>query len=285
MELAHISDLHLPLERERLPGWGAFLNKRLFGWLNLQVKRRYPPEINQALASDLRERPPDHLAVTGDLTNLSLACEFEAAARWLAGLGLPPERLTVIPGNHDAYVGAAVRERLFERALGPLLGEADLAWPRVQRVGDLLLVSASSAVPSPWFVAWGRVGREQLARLDQALAAEAAFKLLLVHHPPLQRDGRPDWLIRRNRDWKGLLELCWRRGVDLVLCGHTHRGYRITAPGGPRIFCAGSATDPPVRLGERSTYNRYRFEGGRLVGIEVRAWDRAQRSFVTVHSE
>ena len=46
MELAHISDLHLPLERERLPGWGAFLNKRLFGWLNLQVKRRYPPEIN-----------------------------------------------------------------------------------------------------------------------------------------------------------------------------------------------------------------------------------------------
>lgn len=285
MELAHVSDLHLPIPWERV-SWGELLlSKRLLGWLNLKLKRHHPPRIAAALAADLRARPPDHLAVTGDLTNLALPCELEGAAAWLSGLSLPPERLSVIPGNHDAYVGRAVRERWFERALGPVVGE-ELTWPRAQRVGELLLCSASSGVATPWFMAWGRVGPEQLARLDAQLAAPAGGKALLVHHPPLQRDGRPDRRHRVLRDGAAVLELCRRRGVDLVLCGHTHRPFRLAPEGGPRILCAGSATDPPRGApGERATYNRYRFEGGRLRGLEVRGWDPARGEFVRLLEE
>src|SRR3546814_17366565 len=44
-----------------------------------------------------------HLVVTGDLTNIALPGEFVQVGEWLKGLGTP-EAVTVIPGNHDAYV-------------------------------------------------------------------------------------------------------------------------------------------------------------------------------------
>lgn len=291
MELAHISDLHLPLPPTPAP-WGSYWGKRVVGWLNLRLKRHHPPEIADALARDLRERPPDHLAVTGDLTNLSLEREFEQAAGWLRGLGLAPGRLSVIPGNHDAYVRQATRRRWFEAAIGPVLGEPALAWPRAQRVGDVLLVSTSSAVPSPWGCAYGRLGAAQLEAVDAKLAGEASTRAVLVHHPPVLRDGRPDRWIRRNLDWEPLLAVCARRGVDMVLCGHTHRPFRYDLPRGGgerplRVLCAGSSTDPPRhgQVGERAAYNRYRFEGGRLIGWEVRAFDPGQGAFVHLRDE
>lgn len=285
VELAHISDLHLPLPTQPAP-WGSYWGKRLLGWLNLRLKRHHPPEIAAALAADLRARPPDHLAVTGDLTNLSLQAEFEAAAAWLRGLGLPPARLSVIPGNHDAYVRQATRRRWFEAALGPVLGQAELRWPRAQRVGEVLLVSTSSAVPSPWGCAWGRLGAAQLAAADELLAADAATRVVLVHHPPVLASGQPDRRWRRNLDWEPLLALCARRGVDMILCGHTHRPFRRRLERG-WVFCAGSTTDPPRegRVGERAVYNRYRFEAGRLVGLEVRGFDPARGEFVRLSEE
>ena len=50
-----------------------------------------------------REKYPDHVVVTGDLTNIALESEVEAARGWLAKIG-SPEVVTAIPGNHDAYV-------------------------------------------------------------------------------------------------------------------------------------------------------------------------------------
>src|SRR3546814_1584516 len=38
-----------------------------------------------------------------DLTNIALPGEFVQVGRWLEGLGAP-EGVTVVPGNHDAYV-------------------------------------------------------------------------------------------------------------------------------------------------------------------------------------
>ena len=45
--------------------------------------------------------------VTGDLVNLGLPAEYPAARAWLAMLGAAHD-VTVIPGNHDAYVASGV---------------------------------------------------------------------------------------------------------------------------------------------------------------------------------
>ena len=87
------------------------MNQRVLGYLSWQ-RRRYRVhrrEVLDALVADLREQAPDHVAITGDLVNISLPAEFVQAAVWLRQLGTP-DWVTVIPGNHDAYVEVKWRE-------------------------------------------------------------------------------------------------------------------------------------------------------------------------------
>jgi 3',5'-cyclic AMP phosphodiesterase CpdA len=57
------------------------LGKRALGWLSWKLRRRHAhrSEVLEALIADLRKTAPDHVAVTGDLTNVSLEDEFGAA--------------------------------------------------------------------------------------------------------------------------------------------------------------------------------------------------------------
>src|SRR5262245_7880467 len=101
--LAHLSDPHLaPLPRVR---FAELLSKRGLGYINWLRKRRsiHRADVLSALVSDLKGQGPDHIAVTGDLVNLSLTNEFKPARDWLGGLGGPRD-VTAVPGNHDAYV-------------------------------------------------------------------------------------------------------------------------------------------------------------------------------------
>ena len=78
MRIAHFSDVHA-LSLEGVPPWD-FLNKRAAGWLNLRLKRRnkHPVRLFEAMVEDVNRERPDHVMVTGDLTNLSLEPEFVA---------------------------------------------------------------------------------------------------------------------------------------------------------------------------------------------------------------
>ena len=103
--LAHLSDPHLPpLPKPRLI---ELAGKRALGYVNWTRNRhKYQRrEVLDALVADMKAQGPDHIAVTGDLVNLALEAEFAPALAWLDGVG-PPDRVTTIPGNHDAYVRA-----------------------------------------------------------------------------------------------------------------------------------------------------------------------------------
>jgi len=101
--VAHLSDLHATPVHPG--GLQPLLNKRFFGWLSWNVRRKqvYRSDVLAALIDDLGETKPDQVVVTGDLTNIGLESEFEAARAWLARIG-EPDRVFAIPGNHDAYV-------------------------------------------------------------------------------------------------------------------------------------------------------------------------------------
>ena len=282
MEIAHISDLHVLASLARVR-WRKFFNKRVIGGLNLALHRTHPKAVLDAAVRDLAESPPDHLVVTGDLTNLALDEEFEAACAAIREIGLPAERLSVIPGNHDTYTAGSRRARRFEQYVEPLLEVDALSWPRVQRLaGDVLVVSTCSGLPTPWFTAYGRLGREQLQALDAALGEEAAFKIVLVHHPPILSHGRPDKRWRNNRDGQAMIDLCLKHEVGMLLCGHTHGAFRVQLEN-PRpfhIFCAGSTTKE-----HGATYNRYLLEGSQLIDVGVRRYDPSADRFVRSHRE
>src|SRR5262245_20870630 len=104
--LAHLSDPHLaPLPRPRI---AELASKRLTGYLNWLRKRRaiHESDVLAAIVRDLSSQRPDHIAVTGDLVNIALPAEFENARRWLDRLG-PAADVSLVPGNHDAYVTGA----------------------------------------------------------------------------------------------------------------------------------------------------------------------------------
>ncbi|PSO16372.1 metallophosphoesterase [Bradyrhizobium sp. MOS003] len=217
--LAHLSDPHLaPLPKPRLI---ELAGKRLLGYVNWTRNRhKYQRrEVLDALVTDMKAQAPDHIAVTGDLVNLALEAEFAPARAWLEGVG-PPDRVTTIPGNHDAYVRATSHR--FSETFAPYLAGDDggIGFPSVRRRGPLALISLSTAVPTLPLMATGTLGPDQLAALAtvlERLAAEDVFRVLLVHHP-LKSDARQ----KRMTDAPELLALLKRHGVELVLHGHDH---------------------------------------------------------------
>ena len=219
--LAHLSDPHLP--PLPAPTLRELAGKRALGYLNWTRNRRkvHRREVLDALMSDMHAQTPNHIAITGDLVNLALEAEFEPARTWLESVGTT-DRVTVIPGNHDAYVRAT--QHRFAEVWRDYLGSDEacdgVTFPSLRRRGLLALISLSSAVPTPPLMATGWLGRSQLDALDRILArlaAEQAFRVLLVHHP-LRSDSR----TKRLTDSSGLLALLNRHGVELILHGHDH---------------------------------------------------------------
>jgi len=223
--LAHLSDPHLPpLPAARLH---ELIGKRALGYLNWQRNRYsiHRRELLDVVVDDVQAQQPDHIAITGDLVNLALPSEFAPARKWLQSVG-PPDRVTVIPGNHDAYV-RATRQRFAETFGDYLRGDhatttSAVTFPFVQHRGPLALIATSTAVPTAPLMATGRLGAIQIAALDHTLAqlaAERAFRVLLIHHPlRAEHHGR----FKRLTDAQHLLALLRRHGVELILHGHDH---------------------------------------------------------------
>ena len=268
--LAHLSDPHLgpiPTPRAR-----ELANKRGLGFINWYRGRHaiHRPEVLALVERDIAQRKVDHIAVTGDLVNLALTAEFAAAHQWLARLG-PPERVTVVPGNHDAYVRAAAAHPLrywgdYMRgdADGPLTTPgATTHFPFVRRRGPVALVGLSTAVPTGPLMATGRLGADQLMRLADVLDAlghEGVFRVVLIHHPPLSRFKQH---MKRLIDAGPLRRIIAEHGAELVLHGHAHvhllawlkgPNGRVPAVGVPS---ASAAEDPH---GHPAAYNLYAIE-------------------------
>jgi 3',5'-cyclic AMP phosphodiesterase CpdA len=223
--LAHLSDPHLPpLPAARIRDLAG---KRALGYLNW-IRNRHKHqrrEVLDALVPDLQAQRPDHITITGDLVNIGLEAEFAPARAWLESVGTP-DRVTVVPGNHDAYV-RATQNRSGEIWGDYLRGDGALTaspitFPFVRRRGPLALIGVSSAVPTPPLMATGWLGQAQLEALDRILSelsAEQAFRVLLIHHPLRSEKG---FRHKRLTDSDGLQALLKRHGVELILHGHDH---------------------------------------------------------------
>jgi 3',5'-cyclic AMP phosphodiesterase CpdA len=221
--LAHLSDPHLaPLPSPRARD---LMGKRVLGYLNWRRSRNsiHSRALLDALTADLRAQSPDHIAVTGDLVNIALEAEYAQAGDWLRSIGQPHD-VTLVPGNHDAYV-AATWPRCANLWLDYMRGDdaADnsLQFPYLRRRGPLELIGVSTAIPTAPFMATGKLGQDQLAKLAALLSEHSGnecFRVLLIHHPMRSRHRH-----KRLIDAPALLEILRTHGVQLVLHGHDHK--------------------------------------------------------------
>jgi len=263
--LAHLSDVHLaPVRGLAL----RHLNvKRGLGYLNWQrLRRRVHRRASLDLVvADLKKNAPDHIAVTGDLINLGLPAEYEAAAAWLESLGAPDE-VTVVPGNHDIYThvrGDPGIARWADYMRADTWGakfavEAEGGFPFVRRVGPVALVCLNSAVETPPFIASGRLGAQQIAALADILPKaehEGLIRVVLIHHPPLRGQAPARRALVDAAALERVLATC---GAELVLHGHNHRDNCLDfkwARG--RIPVLGIASGSVGRVHKREPLGRY----------------------------
>ncbi len=267
--LAHFSDPHFArvdaIEKSDL------FNKRFLGFLRWKLKRRneHSDELLTILRQDLQRTKPNHIAITGDLTQLALPIEFQTVHAWLQTIG-PAERVTVIPGNHDAYVQTDWRKSFAHWAEymagdGPD-GTADRQ-PAVEgffpslRIRDrIALIGINTAQPTGLHLATGTIGSFQLQRLEtllKSLAGRDLFRIILIHHPPAR--NVVSWR-RCLTDAASLRMLLQEYGAEMVLFGHTHKKVyaRLETPSGLiPVIGAPSASSQSDLEERRSCYFLY----------------------------
>ncbi len=277
--LAHLSDPHLA-------GWSvdrpaALANKRITGWLSWRLNRHkiHLARVLDLMQADMAEQPIDHVAVTGDLVNISLPQEFEGAARWLRTLG-PSDKVTVVPGNHDAYVAVEndegigrwrdyMTDLVWERSDGAPPADP---FPFVRKMGPLALIGLSSAVPTAPFFASGTLGRTQLSALRDILAqlgGEGAFRVVLIHHPPLYGKGHGRKALTDAREFGDVVRAV---GAELVLHGHMHMA-TLGHIGETPVIGVPSASALRWHHKDASAYNVYRIaraDGTWKLAVEIR---------------
>ncbi|MEZ5935781.1 MAG: metallophosphoesterase [Alphaproteobacteria bacterium] len=295
LKLAHLSDPHLPLPAQ--VDWRDLMNKRMTGYVSWRRHRRsvHDPRVLAALTADLKAIQPDHTVVTGDLTNLALPAEFDHAIDWLAELG-KPEQVSVIPGNHDAYIAMPWSQTIGRLAAymqqndDELKGEAS-SFPFVRKIGRVAVVGVSSAIPTRWFSAAGMIGQAQLVRLRMVLkelGEEGYFRTVLVHHPPIDGSAR---VRKQLRDGKGFREVIADAGAELVLHGHNHRfdqGEVATPLGFAPVIGVPSASAWPRHGLKPAAYHIYRIGGtpdGWTIRMDVRRFDRKSRRFIAAEGQ
>ncbi len=307
--LAHLSDPHLgPLPQ---PAVRELASKRIVGYINWQRSRRYGHlrDALDAVTSDLHGTRPDHVAITGDLVNIALPAEFTHARRWLETLG-PPADVSVVPGNHDAYVAGAGAHRdlhwlpymagdaqavpQHQPCQPPHAGEPppypppqggegregappamkgkrgeteERAFPYLRRRGPVALVGVSTAVPTRPFMATGRLGELQIARMAKMLGAlrgEGLFRVVMIHHPPVPA-AHHKCLIDAVAFQRALVDV----GAELIIHGHDHAHSLIWIGGsGARVPVIGvpSASASANAKKRAGAYNLY------LIGGRPGAW-------------
>lgn len=262
IRIGHLTDLHViearPERRDRA-------TRARLSLLNVHRATVDPPERRARVLAALeaaRRACVDHLVVTGDLTEDGTPEQFEALAEVLWASRVPPCRITLVPGNHDAYTS----EGAFERALrGPLARYAATSHRgAVVTVGGAAVVALWTSMHQAFTRSAGALRADEAAVVGHALRDRRTAGrpvIAALHHPPFARRTRAlDWLDGLDgHDHLGRILRDDERAHALF--GHLHRAVdrAVRAGARPRAFGAPSVVDGPSPL------RVYRVEGPRLV--------------------
>ncbi len=228
---------------------------------------------------------PDAIVVSGDLAQRARYGEFQAARRFLDGLGRVAPTL-VIPGNHDVQwwrsplglFGQRPKYRKYRMHFGE-----DLT-PTLE-LARVVIVSALTSYGLAWgSLTWnlkdltvkGHLPRSEVRRVRAVLAQVPSDKVrvLVLHHNVLPGVISERWGLARPRlALKRLAGL----DLDLVLCGHDHTEGAGDIQGKVVVSTAGTHSIR-TRGGRPSAFNLVRIDDQRIE-IQHQVYDVWQRLF------
>lgn len=291
MKIAHLSDLHL-LDLEGAVPMRLF-NKRMTGYVNLRFHRKsvHKRFAVEASLRELRKLDVDHVVITGDVTNLALEREFDLVRTVLdRELGMSPDRVSLVPGNHDTYTQGSFRTKRFAQTFAACIQSdivlSDNPFPYVRLRGPVAIIGLSTAVPRPPLVAAGQFGARQLetlARLLEHPEVRSRTPVLLQHHPWHNPPERLRRLLEGLYDADAEAELLQHVQRGLLLHGHLHRRvHRVLQTRAGHIDAVGatSASLLHEREDRMAGFNVYEVDGsGEIRDISSHRYDAERNVF------
>lgn len=215
------------------------------------------PAVVAALRALARERHPDVLVFSGDVTQRATPAQFAAARRLCDDMGITS--MLALPGNHDIPL-FDVLSRLtrpygnYLRAFGPRLEP-------LLDTDDFLLIGVNTTRAARHKN--GEVSPEQVQRVSRELqgARPRQLRIVVTHQPAAVT--RPEDEHDRLLGAEAALQAWSRAGADLVLGGHIHLPYvldlaaRPATPTPRPMWCvqAGTAVSSRVRHGTCNSVN------------------------------
>jgi 3',5'-cyclic AMP phosphodiesterase CpdA len=221
LRLVHLSDIHF-WQYEFNPL--RLLGKRLLGTASLVVgrARRFRLERAPELVDRVCSLDPDHILITGDLTTTALPGEFRTARSSLSAWLDDPERVTIIPGNHDRYTMRAHRSRRFEHFFGRFSPQH--AYPWLRRIDEGTAILGLDPTRS-WISARGKLPAHQLQRAREILEESGPIPRLLIacHYPvAVPREYQHDYARKPLENAGELAGWLGSIGPHPFCCGHVH---------------------------------------------------------------
>jgi Icc protein len=197
--IAHLSDAHVldPRPSRTRAGWSMRVRFLSFGRPLDAVGRRH--KLQRSLETAKRVGA-QHFVLSGDLTEIGAPGEYETLAEVLHDSGIPPERMTLVPGNHDLYSSADAWRWALE---GPLAAFARTS-AREPGPGKIVEIAGASLLPldatfhQPITRSAGWMPDETMDSIERHAADSGLSKRPLVviqHHPPfLRKTSALHWL-------------------------------------------------------------------------------------------
>jgi 3',5'-cyclic AMP phosphodiesterase CpdA len=296
--LAHLSDPHLPNLRLSQV-LRNFSGKRVIGGFSwfLNRRRRHLQSVADAVQASIIGSAVDHVALTGDIVNIAAWSEFKHAASWVQRFG-PPERVSFVPGNHDAYVKVPWAQGLNTFSpwmrpdrFDPMADAQHFPFVRMRR--NIALIGLNSGSPQGYRRASGTLGAPQLRDLGNILGLlgqQGFYRVVMIHHPPLPGQNTPRKALTDAAALKAVLQ---EQGCNLVIHGHNHKSmltWLDTKGGAVPIIGAPSASINGDEKHEAAGWNHYhirRTQNRWLTDMTAFRWNRAsqlveQRDTVTL---
>jgi 3',5'-cyclic AMP phosphodiesterase CpdA len=237
----------------------------------------HDPVVVEAVERFLFERRPDLVVISGDFTQRARVAQYKEACAFVERIEAQGLQILAVPGNHDVPLYDVARRFLRPLERYKRFIDDDLCpyWENE----DIAVLGINTA--RSFTIKDGSVSYEQMHRIREAFRSDCDDKLriLVTHHPlfamPLGDEGELTKVANRSVD---ALTAAADAGVDMLLAGHFHRTYSVSAremvkTAGPALVIqAGTATSTRLRGGEQQSFNWIVASKDR-VELQVQRWE------------
>ncbi|MBA6414216.1 metallophosphoesterase [Parahaliea sp. F7430] len=175
-------------------------------------------EVRQALLNLALDQMPEHILITGDITQRARRKQFAEARLFIAKLPAP---VMVVPGNHDIPLF-----NLVARWLKPYANYCATFGPSLEpeyESDSLLVVGVNTS--RPYRHVDGEISPEQVERVARRLrqARPEQLRIVMQHHPvtAIEESDVKNLVVGREQAVPAWVDA----GMDILLAGHIHLPY------------------------------------------------------------